>query len=179
MTTHDMVLFAISAAINLAIFGLAYWWGRRDAKANEGGTPTATEEFRRRIRIAAGAIQLLKRGCVPRFDQPLVWFQFFSHKLLRWFSPVLFSSLLFTNMLLVSQHWIYQLTMIVQCLGYLALLTPYLLPPIRKTSLGSVLFYTALGQVGMTVGLFRGLLNRQSPQWDKGRRIEEITGSRQ
>ncbi len=59
------------------------------AKATESGTPSARQEFDRRARIAAGAVQLLKRGQVPRLTQGVLWFQFISHKLLRWLSPIL------------------------------------------------------------------------------------------
>ena len=73
------------------------------AKATESGTPSARQEFDRRARIAAGAVQLLKRGQVPRLTQGVLWFQFISHKLLRWLSPILLLVLLVTNVMLLSQ----------------------------------------------------------------------------
>src|SRR5262249_5851679 len=59
------------------------------ATAWEVGTESLQEEYKRRVRIAAGAAQALKRGNGWPVGAPLrFWFIFVSHKLLRWLSPI-------------------------------------------------------------------------------------------
>ncbi len=147
------------------------------AQATESGTPSAKQEFVRRSRIAAGAIQLLKRGFVPRISQPVLWFQFVSHKLLRWFSPILLIVLLVSNLWMLSQQSWYSLALTIQVIFYIAILATYLIPALRKTRLGAVAFYFGISQVAMSYGLARGLMNRQSSRWEKGQRAEAISGS--
>ncbi|MFM8224099.1 MAG: glycosyltransferase family 2 protein, partial [Planctomycetaceae bacterium] len=53
------------------------------AVATETATMHAEDEFRRRIRVAAGAAQILRRGEFPPPWQPLNFFCWVSHKLLR------------------------------------------------------------------------------------------------
>ncbi len=144
------------------------------AKATESGTPTARQEFSRRVRIAAGAVQLLKRGYVPRWTQPVLWFQFFSHKLLRWFSPVLLVVFFVTNIALLTRHAWYAVPLALQLFGYAALIAVYWIPSLRRSRIGGVLFYFGISQWGIAVGLMRGMLNRQPPQWEKGQRVEDL-----
>ncbi len=60
-----------------------------EAKAWEQGPASIHEEFRRKVRIAAGAAQALVRGNgLPGNCPAGFWFVFVSHKLLRWLSPV-------------------------------------------------------------------------------------------
>jgi poly-beta-1,6-N-acetyl-D-glucosamine synthase len=146
-----------------------------NARALESGTPTSRQEFARRVRITAGAVQLLKRGQIPRLHQPLLWFQFFSHKLLRWFAPALLTILLISNLLLVTSGWLYQLFFGCQMFGYMAFLMTYFVPKLRTSKLGGILFYVGLSQLATVVGMRKGLFNRQPPQWEKGSRVEELT----
>src|SRR5437773_7949024 len=60
------------------------------AMAWETGPTSIAEEFRRKVRIAAGAAQALVRGNgFPRGAPWRFWFVFVSHKLLRWLSPII------------------------------------------------------------------------------------------
>jgi len=140
------------------------------AKATEGGTPSASQEFSRRVRIAAGAVQLLKRGNVPRWTQPTLWFQFFSHKLLRWGSPLLFAVLLCSNAFLAGGGVFYQISFAILLVAWAAILATWWSLRLRQTSMGAVFFFFGISQLAMARGLFRGLLNRQPPQWEKAQR---------
>src|SRR5579862_854849 len=56
----------------------------------EKGAASLSEEFRRKTRIAAGAVQSLVRGNGwPGVTSIRAWFIFLSHKFLRWISPIL------------------------------------------------------------------------------------------
>ncbi|QDV26828.1 glycosyltransferase family 2 protein [Aureliella helgolandensis] len=145
------------------------------AKATESGTPTARQEFARRTRIAAGAVQLLKRRQVPRWTQPILWLQFISHKLLRWTSPLLLLILAVSNVCLILRGLHYQLLLALQILGLAAMLATCWFPRLRNSLLGGVVFYFAMSQAAIAVGLLRGLLNRQAPQWEKPTRVHPAT----
>lgn len=69
-------------------------------------------EFRRKIRIATGNFQNLRR-----FGH-MLWpplsgtaFAFLSHKVIRWFGPVFLIIALLANIQLVSRHWVYIVTL--------------------------------------------------------------------
>ncbi|MCS7466754.1 glycosyltransferase family 2 protein [Stieleria sp. ICT_E10.1] len=148
------------------------------ARASETGTLSARQEFNRRTRIAAGAIQLIRRGNVPRWNEPCIWLQFISHKLLRWFSPILLVACLVSSVTLASQGGIITIAMWIQVAFYLAILLTLLIPLLRRTSLGSILFYFGMSQIAIAIGILRGLLNRQPPQWEKVQRLSnDSTGS--
>lgn len=140
------------------------------AKATESGTPTASQEFSRRIRIAAGAVQLLKRGDVPRWTQPFLWLQFLSHKVLRWGSPLLIVVLLCSNAALVSRGSVYQIPFVMLLTAWAAILATWWNSRLRRSPIGAAFFYFGISQLAIARGLLRGFLNRQPPQWEKGQR---------
>ena len=72
------------------------------AIATENATATARQEFRRRVRLSAGAMQVLKRGEWPPLVRPVALWQFVSHKALRWLGPVWLVMLLVASGVQVS-----------------------------------------------------------------------------
>ena len=74
-----------------------------DAVVSEDTQPDLRDQYRRRIRIAAGSFQNLFRfGPLPS-RKVSVSFAFFSHKVLRWFTP-LFLTLFFMTTVILSAH---------------------------------------------------------------------------
>ncbi|TWU54497.1 Poly-beta-1,6-N-acetyl-D-glucosamine synthase [Rubripirellula tenax] len=142
------------------------------ATAVETGTPSARQEFNRRIRIAAGAVQLLKRGNVPRWNDPSIWFQFLSHKVLRWTSPAMIALMLASSAALATTHWFYSVILMTEVILLAIAVILVVKPSLRSTNLGGVIFFFALSQVAIAIGLFKGVFNRQPPQWEKGQRVK-------
>ncbi len=142
------------------------------AKAIESGTPTTRQEFSRRVRIAAGAVQLLRRWNVPKLNQPINWFQFLSHKVLRWLSPLLFILLFALNLLLLPEGAIYKFLLGAQLLLIALITVMHFVPRLRRTRFGAVFYYFGFSQIAMLLGLAKGLRNRQIPQWEKAQRLE-------
>jgi len=69
-------------------------------------------EFRRKTRIATGNFQNLMRfGHLLWPPWSGVAFSFLSHKVLRWFGPILLIIALLANIPLLHQHWIYQVAL--------------------------------------------------------------------
>jgi cellulose synthase/poly-beta-1,6-N-acetylglucosamine synthase-like glycosyltransferase len=87
-----------------------------------------TEEFRRKVRISTGNFQNL------RTFQHLLWpfgtglaFSFFSHKVIRWYTPFLLLLIFFTNFVLLSKGNFYQFTFALQLLIPSTILLDWLL----------------------------------------------------
>jgi cellulose synthase/poly-beta-1,6-N-acetylglucosamine synthase-like glycosyltransferase len=138
------------------------------AVAWERGPATLKEEFRRKVRIAAGAAQSLVRGNGWPVGAPLqFWFVWLSHKLLRWLSPVI--GLLTFSIAAVSRDLL--LSRIV-LFGVIVLLFLALVRTLTHSQ--RVLFnwpyYFVFGQVALLVGFVKGLLGMQSVLWAKASR---------
>ncbi|MEC8556775.1 MAG: glycosyltransferase family 2 protein [Planctomycetota bacterium] len=139
------------------------------AKATESGTPTGKQEFSRRVRIAAGAVQLLFRAGYPRLSQPVLMGQYISHKLLRWCSPLLFLTLFASSLSLISGPF-YLAAAAIQLSFLLLLLLTFASRTVRESQPGSVVYYFGMSQIGIIFGLCKGLFNMQPPQWEKASR---------
>lgn len=140
------------------------------AVADEGATALAAQEFRRRVRVMAGAVQSWKRGDWPRWSQPIETWQYVSHKLLRWLGPVWLALLLSANACLWTAHGWYRLSLCGQGAVYAAALAATASLAFRRTPAGGVVFYFCMSQVAMVAGLGRGLFNRQQVTWAKADR---------
>jgi cellulose synthase/poly-beta-1,6-N-acetylglucosamine synthase-like glycosyltransferase len=134
----------------------------------EDGPAGLGEEYRRKVRIAAGAAQALLRGTAyPKVPSLRLWFIFASHKLLRWLSPVSGVCVL----VLALATWQHPLSRVV-LIGFTALSVLALIrlsTGLRHVVLDSP-FYFLFGQIAMAVGLWKGLLKRQSVLWAKANR---------
>ena len=139
------------------------------AVAEENGTPAASQEWRRRVRVAAGAAQSLKRGCRPPLSRPVYLWQYLSHKLLRWLSPFYLLLLFAANAMLLGEGAWYRFTFFAQ-IGFCLLAAIALWVPFRKTPWGGIPFYFAMSNAALAVGLFNGLFDRQPVTWQQADR---------
>lgn len=140
------------------------------AVADENATPSARQEFRRRVRIAAGAVQSLRRRHFPPARRPVEAWQFVSHKLLRWAGPALLPLLLLSNGLLWNAGVGYRVALGGQVFVYALAAAGMLSLRIRQTQPGGVAFYFVMSHAAMSVGLLKGALNRQRVTWAKAER---------
>ncbi len=143
------------------------------AIATENGTPTATVEFWRRVRMTAGAVQLLKRGEWLRYVRPTEFWQFVSHRLLRWAGPLWLALLFLSNLALWHVGVFYRLVLSGQLLvfGLAAVATLWL--RFRETRIGGITFYFVVSHIAMALGLMVGMLNRQRVTWNRTQRTVE------
>ncbi len=149
-----------------------------EAIANENGTPTAMQEYRRRVRVAAGAVQSIKRGNWPRYSNPIQVWQYLSHKVLRWMGPLWLALFLVSNTLIViwwnkvawPDRLFFQITLGIQAIFYGLAILGLFSVAFRQTRLGGIPFYFALSHVAMTVGSIKGLFNRQKVTWQTAER---------
>src|SRR5690606_25265965 len=142
-----------------------------DAYAMETGSASIKEEMKRKIRISAGgwqSIQRLWHKITPKKDFTL-YFQYLSHRVLRWtVTPLLMSFIFLLNILLWNTHGVYQMLMIGQVAFYLAALVGYFLENknIRLKAL-FVPFYFCMMNYAVILGLIRFAGNRQEGIWEK------------
>ena len=148
----------------------------KEAYAQEYGSANIFEESKRKRRIAAGGLQSiwwLKRMLNP-LRQPLVAFQYISHRVLRWsLTPVAMVILLGVNIALVAMQagTFYTVAFLLQLLFYLMAIAGWLM---AKHGRKNKLLYTAYYFVFMNINVFRGMVylsnHGKSGAWEKAKR---------
>ena len=147
-----------------------------DAYAQEYGSANIYEESKRKRRIAAGGLQSIwwLRNMLNPFRQPLVAFQYISHRVLRWsLTPIAMVLLLLVNIALVGMGagMFYIIILALQVLFYLMAFAGWLMSlKGRKNKL----LYTAYYFIFMNLNVFRGMAYLQSHHtsgaWEKAKR---------
>ena len=147
-----------------------------DAYAQEYGSANIHEESKRKRRIAAGGLQSIwwLRTMLNPLRQPLVTFQFVSHRVLRWsITPIAMVLLLLVNIALVVKGAgiFYTVMLILQTLFYLMALAGWLQ---NRFGYKNKLLYTAYYFVFMNFNVFRGMAylksHGKSGAWEKAKR---------
>ena len=147
-----------------------------DAYAQEYGSANIFEESKRKRRIAAGGLQSIwwLRSLLNPFRQPLVTFQYVSHRVLRWsITPVAMIILLVVNALLFisGAGLFYTIFLILQLLFYLMALIGWIS---SRYGYKNKLLYTAYYFVFMNINVFRGMVylrsHGKSGAWEKAKR---------
>lgn len=169
--------FMISMRTTLQGFRVAY---EPAAVASENGSSNVKEELKRKVRIAAGSYQSLLRlkKLLNPFFNPKLFFQYVSHKVLRWtLAPVaLISLLVSTVIILIGQStilplWVYQAVLVLQIafyiLAFFGMLTQN--KPVRIKYIYAPFYFLAMNYA-MFKGFFRFLKGRQSVLWEKSKR---------
>jgi hypothetical protein len=140
------------------------------ALAHEQGVDTAREEYSRKTRVVAGAIQFLTRrdSDVP-LHRPQVVLSVLSHKALRWLSPAFATSVFLASIALAGTSTEYAAAAAAQ--GALVLLgIAGCVPPLRRVRLIGLAHYFCLVQLAAAVGMLQGLTGRQSVLWRRSMR---------
>ena len=137
----------------------------RDALGFERGSETAREEFARKSRVVAGAVQFLRRSdsSVPLRDVQIV-LALTSHKALRWLSPVFAAMAFAASVALAAGSSLFLWAAVVQAL-FLALGVVGCVPSLRRWNVIGLAHYFWLVQAAAAVGFLRGLSGRQSVTW--------------
>lgn len=165
--------FFISLSINLQHRKLAYV---ADAISSETASLSLTDEWKRKVRIAAGGIQSLfvLRAALDPFRYPLLAFQFFSHRVMRWIACApAFVFLLLINMLLVNQQTseLYTWLLILQLLFYMLAFAGWVMVKQKRSFfLFNIPFYIVFMHAAMLAGMMGYAAGKQSVLWEKAKR---------
>ena len=176
---NDTILddFIISLRIAEKGYRIAY---TPDAYAMETASVNVAEELKRKVRIAAGGLQTIKRlrSLLNPFKYGLLSLQYISHKVLRWtIAPIALFCLPLVNLIILlitpeSNNFLFYLYFFCfQVLMYLLALLGWLLEQqkIRFKVLFVPYYFTAMNYASIR-GWVRFLKGKQSVNWEKSKR---------
>ena len=125
----------------------------------------AREEFARKARVVAGAIQFLTRrdSAVP-WSTPQVILSLVSHKALRWLSPAFATAVFFSSFALAGASPQFATVATAQGILLIAGLSGCI-PRLRRIPIVALAHYFLLVQAAAALGFIRGLTGRQSVLW--------------
>jgi biofilm PGA synthesis N-glycosyltransferase PgaC len=147
-----------------------------EAYATETSSENVKEELKRKIRIAAGGIQSIVwlKSLLNPFKQPLLTFQYVSHRVLRWtVTPFLMILALILNVAIEAADGglLYEVLLFGQVAFYLASLTGWLLERREiKIKILFIPYYFCMMNYAVIRGIFRYLAGGQSAAWEKSKR---------
>ena len=135
------------------------------ASAEEKMVPTIEGEFARKRRMMVGLWDIvIGEGMLsPRGYSPLYILELFSHRLLRYLTPLLHIVVLVANLALLGNGWVYSLTMTFQLCFLLAAACGWVVPqaPFR------VARYYVLTTASIAAGLWDRILHGSPGTWEK------------
>jgi cellulose synthase/poly-beta-1,6-N-acetylglucosamine synthase-like glycosyltransferase len=138
-----------------------------EAVAEEYVAPSVDVEFKRKVRnnsIMMSTIKSIKGLLNPKFG--LVAYALWSHKIIRWFSPVLLILLFLSNLFLIEFNLFFKVLFYLQVLFYITALTGFLM---EKAGVYfkpvNLVFYFVMTNTAMLIGIFKFLLKKQTSFW--------------
>lgn len=167
--------FYMSMRITARGYRFAY---EPNAYATETASASVEEEWKRKVRIAAGGFQAMAklRYLLNIFRFGILTFQYVSHRVLRWTLAPLFLPIIFLSNLALSaltDHPLYKLLFAAQCGFYVLALAGYLL---RDKPIGIkgffVPYYFAVMNAAVFAGFMRYIRRKQSVVWERAKRAE-------
>ena len=139
-----------------------------DSRGRERVPASVSQEFRRKVRIAAGCFQVLPllRFLRRPWHRPQLWFCFVSHKLLRWLAVWAMLALLLASAALAA-HPFYAAALAAQVACYALALIGWMFPRARRVTAVYVPYYFAALNLAFGVGLWRHALGGQAVTWQR------------
>ncbi len=146
-----------------------------EAYAAETASANVTEELKRKIRISAGGWQSMKRlsGTLVFSKTPVLYFQYISHRVLRWsVTPFLLILVFLLNIpLAIDNSFFYRLMMLAQIFFYAAAIAGYILENKKiRFKPFFVPYYFCVMNYAAIAGLKRFLSGKQKGAWEKAQR---------
>lgn len=169
----DTILDDLIIGMNVALAGRRVLYDP-SAVATENATIDVRQEFRRKVRIVAGAFRELLRGHgVPAPWQPQLFWSYVSHKLLRWLVPWFLLIILAANITMVCRPTPAPLALsllFAQVAFYGCALVGCCRPNARWPALVGVPFYFCMVNTAAWLGSLRGVLGIERVTWKKAER---------
>lgn len=147
-----------------------------DAYAMENASLNTKEELKRKIRIAAGGMQSILRlkTLLNPLKNPVLTFQYISHRVLRWTITPFFILLTFLlNIIIVfrDDHLIYRLLLGAQLIFYCLAFAGWFFEKMQiKIKPFFIPFYFCMMNYAVIIGISRFLTKNQSAVWEKAKR---------
>lgn len=172
----DTILDDFIISLNIAIKGFKINYSP-NSYAYERASANINEELKRKNRIAFGGFQSIPRlkALFNPFKNPILFFQFISHKFLRWtLVPLAFFLLPLINLYLTLSPFnngFYKLSLAVFSLLYIIILIGYLLQ--NKNISSKFIFapyYVFIMNLSQIIGFLRFIRKKQNVNWEKAKR---------
>lgn len=171
----DVILddLMISARVNLMGYRIGY---EPRAYATELPSASLQDERKRKVRICAGGFQSMVRlkELFNVFRHPVLFFQFVSHRFLRWtLTPLGLPLLLIANtgLVFLTENIFYKITFAAQIFFYImALAGKYLPHSGGKLNILKIFHYILFMNYTVYLGFFRFIGGGQTGVWEKAGR---------
>jgi len=139
-----------------------------NAVAHEDISKEIISEFRRKVRFAATNFQTILFFKSLLFNKRIfLSFALWSHKILRWFVPVMAILLFITSLLLVNYSQTYFIGLIIQACFYFSALVGFLFHKMKLNgSVFSIIYYYSLTNLALLVGMLKFLTGKHAYTWD-------------
>lgn len=169
----DTILDDFIIGMNVALAGKRVLYDP-SAIATENATVDVWQEFRRKVRIVAGAFRELLRGQgVPSPLRPQLFWSYLSHKVLRWLVPWCLLIILAANLTLVwrpAPHRLAVILLLAQATFYGCALIGLTRANTRWPAVVGVPFYFCLVNTAAWLGSLRGVAGIERVTWKKAER---------
>ena len=134
----------------------------------EEAASSVGQEFKRKVRMIAGGFQAIGtlRNVLNPLSHPFVFFQFISHKLLRWLTPIFMITFFLSNIFLIAAFF-YRVIFGLQLIFYALALASTFLEPLRKKVLFYFPYYFCGLNLAAAIGLKRFITGNQPVNWEK------------
>jgi cellulose synthase/poly-beta-1,6-N-acetylglucosamine synthase-like glycosyltransferase len=139
----------------------------KDAIAREFIAPSLKLEYERKVRIVPRSFETIKQVKTLLFTRRfIVSYGLWSHKIIRWSSPIIFMIIFLSNILLLNYLSFYKVTFILQLLFLIFVFAGYVLSSynvyIRSFQ---ICFYFFIGNLALLKGIFNYLYKKHKPIW--------------
>ncbi len=169
----DTILDDFVISMNVALAGHRVIY-EPSAVATENATMDVRQEFRRKVRIVAGAFRELLRGqAVPTPRHAQLFWSYVSHKMLRWLVPWFLILLLAANAALAltgEGGTMARAGLYAQLAFYACALIGCTRPNARWPAVVGVPFYFCMVNAAAWLGCLRGLSGTEKVTWKKADR---------
>ena len=137
------------------------------AIAYEETGKNVVDEFRRKTRFSATNFQTLIYFKNLLFSKNiLLSFAFWSHKILRWFTPIILILIFIFNIFLFNYSNYYEILFYVQLIFYILCICGYLFYKLEfNLKIFNLPFYFAMTNVAILIGLFKFIFNKHEAFW--------------
>jgi len=139
----------------------------KDAEAEELTAPNLMAEFKRKIRGNANilsTIKTIKKLLNPSFG--VISYSLWSHKLIRWFTPIILLLIFIINLFLYQTGEFFQYFFTIQLLLYFLGLLGYILNKLNfRVQPLLLIFYFMMTNTAMLIGLFQFILGKNTAYW--------------
>ncbi|MEP7263117.1 MAG: glycosyltransferase family 2 protein [Bacteroidota bacterium] len=175
---EDTILDDFMLSLRIAARGYKVHY-EPEAIAMETSSANSKEELKRKIRICAGGWQAMTRlpFLLNPVNDPLLTFQYISHRVLRWSVAPLFMIILFAvNVPLAFQSTFYSMMLIAQLAFYVAAGSGLMLEKRQiRMKLLFIPYYFCMMNYAAVAGFFRFAGSKQSAIWERSER-KVVTG---